>query len=57
MSWSKNNRYGYAKDHYDSEGNDLRGGADEYTTQYCHSCSQKTEHDICTGACVECHDG
>ena len=54
MGWSRYNRHSYGKDYRDSDGNDIRGGNDEYTTQYCHSCNEMTEHDVCTGECVDC---
>ena len=54
MGWSRYNRYGYAKDYYDSDGNDIRGGADEYYTAECDYCDKRTEHDVCTDECVEC---
>ena len=54
MGWSRYNRYSYTKDYYDSEGNDIRGGADEYCVEYCYGCDEKTEHDVCTGKCVNC---
>ena len=52
MGWSNYSHYG--KDYYDSEGNDLRGGADEYYVTYCDYCDERTEHDRCTDDCVEC---
>jgi len=53
MPRNKNYNY-YGKDYYDSEGNDLRGGADEYYVTYCVRCSKRTEHDVCTDKCVGC---
>ena len=44
----------YNKNYYDSYGNDLRGGNDEYFTKYCNVCFKKTEHDVCTHMCVGC---
>ena len=40
--------YGYDED------DDDRGGNDEYYTAYCGDCGEVTEHDVCTGECVEC---
>ena len=54
MGWSRYNRYGYGKDYRDDEGNDLRGGADEYYIAYCSGCDKRTEHDVCTDECVDC---
>ena len=48
------NRYSYGKDYRDSDGNDIRGGSDEYYTVMCNSCGEETERDVCTGKCVEC---
>jgi hypothetical protein len=39
---------------YDDDENDDRGGNDEYTVQHCPACDESTEHDVCTGECVEC---
>lgn len=33
---------------------DDRGGNDEYYTKYCGACDERTEHDVCTGKCVNC---
>ena len=52
MGWSNYDRYN--RDYYDSYGNDIRGGSDEYVVKYCHGCNEKTEHDVCTSECVEC---
>ena len=58
-----NNRYGALhtrwsywrhRERYDSEGNDLRGGNDEYYVAKCGTCQKHTEHDGCTKKCVEC---
>ena len=27
---------------------------DEYYVDYCASCNEKTEHDVCTDECVKC---
>ena len=51
MNWSSYSRY---RDHYDDEGNDVRGGNDEYYIAYCGCCDKRTEHDVCTDNCVEC---
>lgn len=47
-----NNDSGYRKDYYDDDGNDLRGGNDEYYDSWCDRCARYTEHDGCTGRCT-----
>lgn len=42
--------YGGKSDAYHEDG----GGNDEYTVSYCSTCQERTEHDVCTGECVEC---
>ena len=54
MGWSRYSQYGYEKDYCDSDGNDLRGGSDEYYVAYCSGCNKRTEHDVCTDDCVDC---
>ncbi len=40
---------------YDNdEDNADRGGNDEYYVAECDNCDKRTEHDVCTDACVEC---
>ncbi len=49
--------YGYGNGNYGAYGcddDDDRGGNDEYTAEYCECCDAVTEHDVCTGECVEC---
>ncbi len=48
--WYEDKCRGY----YDDDGNNLRGGNDEYYDSWCANCSTSTEHDVCTSKCVEC---
>ena len=48
------NRYKSYRNYYDDEGNDLRGGNDEYYVAECDWCGKRTEHDVCTDKCVNC---
>ena len=49
--WNQNKSY---RNYYDDEGNDLRGGNDEYYVAECDWCGKRTEHDVCTDKCVNC---
>ncbi len=54
MSWNNSYRYNSYTSGKSEAWHLDGGGNDEYTLQYCPECEQRTEHDVCTGECVEC---
>ena len=55
MPWNRNyGAYGRELDDWYEDCESDRGANDEYYTAECDCCGAVTEHDACTGECVEC---